>query len=335
MIEGTFLALFFAAAVVITRRIAARLVTDRLYELSDLFERPGEPVSELSAALEPIVRGYKQPDEIQRFAAATDALFARLRELVESLEGRDQQRREWLSRISHDLRTPLTALNACLARARTTAEGMLDAGEREIILDALRVAHLDADRFQALASDLLDVARLEGRDVQVLREPVPPGELLRSVAVSLKFIAEDHEVALTVDTPTALPELNADGHRLARALENLIRNALQHAHSEVCVQARRAGDSVEFVISDDGPGLPADEGGHVDLEHLAETPSRPDSSGIGLLVARRVVALHGGSIGGENPEGGGARLWFRIPRTLPAYSTDPSEADDPDALENR
>ncbi|MEO0664090.1 MAG: ATP-binding protein, partial [Planctomycetota bacterium] len=103
------------------------------------------------------------------------------------------------------------------------------------------------------------------------------------------------------DRPVGASEnvvLVGDDDRLARALENLLRNALQHARSAVHVQAVRVGDAVQFTVSDDGPGLPAEPDGTVDLARLALTPSRPDSSGIGLLVVRRVAALHGGSIGG-------------------------------------
>ncbi|MEL6904419.1 MAG: HAMP domain-containing sensor histidine kinase [Planctomycetota bacterium] len=304
VVDATFVLVFVAATVVVARRVAARLVTQRLAALTHELAGARGAGPELDAA-----------DEIGRFARAMDDLRDRAREHAERVEGRDRSRREWLGRVSHDLRTPLTALNACLARARTTAEGMVEARERETILDALRVAHLDADRFQALASDLLDVARLEGEDAEILREPVPPGELVRRVAASLKFVAEDFEVELHVDTPAALPELVADGHRLARALENLLRNALQHARSAVHVQAVRVGDAVQFTVSDDGPGLPAEPDGTVDLARLALTPSRPDSSGIGLLVVRRVAALHGGSIGGRNGPDGGAQMWMRIPRT--------------------
>lgn len=308
-IDTAFIVIFLMATAGVAGWIVSLLVTRRLREMVNVLRNPIEADEGV-----PYPEEAEQRDEIGQLAGAMNHMQVRIRELVSSLKGRDRDRRRWLSRISHDIRTPLTALIACINRARKVAGELPGGDDRTKLLEALRVAQLDAARFHALASDLLDVARLEDEDLQMVREPVPPIELVRSVVTSLKLLAEDLGKSIVIDAPGAVPELEADGHRLARALENLLRNALYHGKTEVIVRVEGAGDSVQFSVLDDGPGMPVSDDGEVDLDQLADLPGRRDSTGIGLLVARRVATGHNGAIGATNRPTGGALVWFRIPR---------------------
>lgn len=254
----------------------------------------------------------KGRDEIAALGRAMNAMRGRVLEMVEHLAGRDRRRREWVALVSHDLRTPLTALLACLDRA----EAVLDADDlgarRAELSELVAVARLDADRVHALADDLLEIARLDARESLVL-EPVPPGELLREAVRELGPMADAAGKALRAEVPANLPVLDADGRRLLRALENLLRNALEHASSRVSAHVIRDERGVRFEVRDDGPGLPEIDG-EVQLRKLADRRAgRPDSAGLGLVVTRRVAEAHGGDIGAHNPDGGGAVVWFRLP----------------------
>ena len=90
-----------------------------------------------------------------------------------------------------------------------------------------------------LAEDLLDTARLDAGDELVV-EPVPAGELVAQTVEALIPLARERELALEAEVPAGLPTLHADGRRLARALENLVMNSLQHAHARVQVSAASA-----------------------------------------------------------------------------------------------
>ena len=316
-VDTAFIFLCLAATAGIAGLVTSHLVTRRLRKMVETLREPiefGPP-----APMEPLaayVDEANRDDEIGQLARAINGMHARITELVGSLEERERDRREWLSRISHDLRTPLTALIACISRARTAVREYPEDDRRARLEDALRVAQVDADRFHALSCDLLDVARLERENGGGVREPVPPIELVRSVATSLAVLAEDLGMSIEIDAPRMLPELEADGHRLARALENLVRNALQHGDSEVVMSVECTGDAIQFAVCDDGEGLPVDEHGDVNFDELALSPGRREGTGIGLLVARDVAEVHGGEIGGTNRKGGGALVWMRIP--LPA-----------------
>ncbi len=290
----------------------SRLVTRRLSKLA-------------ATAGGPVGRGAELPgpfddagqDEIAVLARAMNTMRARANELVEDLADQDAKRREWVAQASHDLRTPLTALLACLDRAKLVLETTDPESARTVISEFLAVARMDADRVQALADDLFEIARLDAADPLTLEE-VPPGELVQQAVKELSPVAEQKGVALTVDLPRALPILVADGRRLMRAMENLLRNAIQFARQRVEVLASVCDSGIRFEVRDDGAGLP-EQGGEVKLAELRRRHSRDDSAGLGLVVARKVAEVHGGKLGAYNMETGGAAFWFVIP--FPEEST--------------
>lgn len=250
-------------------------------------------------------------DEIARLARALNTMRGRIEVLVEHLADRDRQRRDWIAQVSHDLRTPLTALVACLDRTRERLAEDTRGVDRDAILDAIAVAHQDSHRLQTLVDDLFELARLDANEELTL-EPVPPGELVRQTVRGLMPIAELKGIRLTSSIAPALPTIRADGRRLMRALENMVRNAIHFGRTDVRLSAAQDGEYLRFEVTDDGPGLPLVDG-EVLLAQTDHGPRRPDSAGLGLIVTRRVAEAHGGSLAGANRDEGGAKVWIRIP----------------------
>jgi len=176
------------------------------------------------------------------------------------------------------------------------------------LLDA---AEFDTRRIRDLAEDLLEMARLEANaDLQL--ESVPPGELLQSVIRELAPVAESRGIHLESSFPVEAIELKADGRRLIRAVENITLNSLQHADTMVRLSVRHRDSQLEILVEDDGPGLP-EQNGQVVLTEIGQDPSRRDSAGIGLEVAQRIIAAHGGEISAENRARGGASVVVSLP----------------------
>ncbi len=250
-------------------------------------------------------------DEISLLAIALNTMRGRIEELVASLAERDRQRRDWIAQVSHDLRTPLTALSACLERARDRLIVTEQPISREAVLEMINAARHDRQRMQMLVEDLFELARLDANDTLNL-EPVPPGELIRQTTKGMGAMANESGIELKSDVGPGLPTVRADGRRLMRALENLTRNAIHFANSEVILSAQLDGEHIKLLVLDDGPGFP-EKDGKVLLELTESHPRRPDSAGLGLVVVRRVADAHGGELGGENREQGGACVWVRIP----------------------
>ena len=127
---------------------------------------------------------------------------------------------------------------------------------------------------------------------------------------------------LTVNVTAGLPMLKADGRRLTRAVENLLRNAIQHGRSAVEVRVVYSEGSVRFEIRDDGRGLPTEpdfldflrrRSSDVRLSEIARRRKNADSAGLGLIVAQRVAEAHHGTVDAYNLTSGGAAFWIGIP----------------------
>lgn len=286
--------------------LVSRLVTRRL---TDLASRAALPIDGESHGVE--LFDASGSDEISMLARSLNDARQRNASLVGALDDRDQQRCEWIAQVSHDLRTPLTALLACLERARGELGGLDDTERRQRLGQALNVANMDADRVLALADDLLEIGRLDAR-ADLNREAVLPGELVERCVMGLEPFAASRGVTMTATYGTDLPILDGDGHRLTRALENLLRNAIQHAAHEIAVDVTADGGTVRLAVRDDGPGFDGSPG-PIDLTDFPRKGGRADSAGLGLTVACKVAAAHGGHAGAANLADGGAEVWLQIP----------------------
>lgn len=302
--------------------IVSRIVTQRVRSLAHAVQAP---IAEDQTLPGPFDVG--RMDEIGVLVAALNDMRQRVQSLVGEIAERDRQRRDWVALVSHDLRNPLQALTACIDRAVEEARRMPEAPRRTTMHLLLQTARFDVERFEVMTLDLLDLARLDADDSLVL-EPVPPGEIARGAAAGMRVLAESQGRRLEVHVAPRCPELLADGRRLLRALENLMRNAIQHAQRRIVVRVERAAsdgsfarEALRFSVDDDGPGLPTQLDGAVDVARLGAYKSRDDSAGLGLVVARRVAEAHGGRIGAHNrtsdgpdgPRHEGGTVWFEIP----------------------
>jgi signal transduction histidine kinase len=175
------------------------------------------------------------------------------------------------------------------------AAGVAHVDARELHT-AIDVALADADRVAQLARDLLEAARLDLPD-QLELEPLLVGELVLRVGRELGPLAAKSGLVLTAAPAGGLPAVTGDGRRLLRVLENLVRNAIEHAHGAVEVRAAAVAGGVAVEVLDDGPGLLSDP--------AASDARRADAAGLGLQIARRILAAHGSEIElADRPEGG-------------------------------
>jgi signal transduction histidine kinase len=303
---------FVSAAVATLFALMLGFLISRMFtrRLANLAAEASVPIGAGAALPGPFEEG--RDDEVGTLARTMNAMRGRVQELVEGLALRDQRRREWVAQVSHDLRTPLTALMACIDRAEMRLDEADQDALRAELRELLSVARLDADRVHILADDLLDIARLDASDDLNL-EPVPPAELVRKTLKSLGPLAQGHQVELVSDLAPGLPLLTADGHRLTRAVENLLRNAIHYAESRVELSVRPEAGVLHFEVRDDGIGLPVNGDGKVDIGELRGRRGRDDSAGLGLTVSQRVAEAHGGEIGAYNLDSGGAAVWFSVP----------------------
>jgi two-component system sensor histidine kinase KdpD len=225
----------------------------------------------------------------------------------------ERLRNALLSAVSHDLKTPLTAIGG-LAETRERAETLTDE-ERRVVSRAIR---LQTEGLHRLVINLLDLARMQGEGVRLNTEWHALAEIVGSAFARLGTALDGHRTQTSLASDLPLMELDAIAFE--RVLVNLIDNAAKYtpAGSTVCVRADAAGETVRVIVEDDGLGLP-----RIDGERLFEAFARgvKESSitgvGLGLALCRTIVEAHGGAIECENREPRGARFTISLPTSAP------------------
>ena len=243
-------------------------------------------------------------ERVHYIAVAQDALVH-----MES----ERLRNSLLSALSHDLRTPLTAL-AGLAESLSLAGPELPKAQAEIA-QAIRE---EALRTGALVNNLLDMAKLESGNVRLKREWQPLDEVI-GVALQARAGALAHH-RVRIDLPADLPLLEFDAVLMERVFCNLLENAAKYTPtgSEIDISARSLGDRVEIVVADNGPGLPAGkEEALFDKFARGHDESAVAGVGLGLAIVRAIVEVHQGTVHSENRPQGGARFIISLPAGEP------------------
>jgi two-component system, OmpR family, sensor kinase len=258
-------------------------------------------------------------DDLGLLAADLDSMAGRLRNLLES-------KQQLLRDVSHELRSPLARMQLALSLARRTDSGV----ERHLA----RIA-CEADRLEQLIARTLKLARLERVGEGFERTPIDVGELLANVVADVAIEAEAQGCTIALNTDPSL-QICGDGELIRSTFENVIRNAIRYSPSgsEVSIDAHYAvGDThAEIVVRDRGPGVP-----EKDLALIFEPFYRVGAArdragggeGLGLAIAARAVAVHGGAIEASNLVRGGLAVCIELPALQsagPASSAAPAVA---------
>jgi signal transduction histidine kinase len=272
--------LITAGAIVVVAGVSVRRITRPLRRLADAADRLG--------------RGDTVPDlpdegaeEVRRTTRAFNAMQGRVRRFVDD-------RTRMLAAMSHDLRTPLTAL-------RLRAEFIDDDEIRDKIIGSV-------DEMSRMAEATLAFARDDARAED--SRPTDLSSLTRAVADDFSDIGDD----VTVDAPEKLEHV-VRPVALRRAVRNLVENAVRYG-ARARIRLAREGGEIVIAVDDDGPGIPADK-----LEEVFEPFTRLETSrsletggvGLGLSTARSIARAHGGDLTLENRPGGGLTATIRLP----------------------
>jgi signal transduction histidine kinase len=233
-------------------------------------------------------------------------------ELGERLAAQEELRRAFVATASHELRTPLTSLQGQLELLDEDLTGA--APDLEDARRQLAGARVQSDRIARLASDLLDLSRLDAR-LEMRREPVAVAELSRAVVAEFDARARRRSTPIDLDAAVDI-RADADPGAVARVLRILLDNALRHSPADAAVRVEvRAPDSaVEVVVSDRGPGVPL-----ADRERIFQRFARGTDAGeqggfgLGLAIGRELSERMGGSLVLGGCDGGVTRFVLRLP----------------------
>lgn len=254
-------------------------------------------------------------DEIGRLSRTFRETLERLRLEMDRVTQTDAHRREMVANVSHDLRTPLTALIGQLETLRIKADS-LDAAARDRFIDS---AVNNAHHLRRLTDALNELAKLDNPELRIEREPIALGELADDLAHRYGSRAEEAGVSLRVTYPDGLPLARVDAGLIERAIGNLLDNAIRVTPAGGTIELRvtRGTEGLRVEVADTGPGVPAEDQGLVFQRFYQGSKHREQrgSSGLGLAIVKRVAELHGGRVGLDTEPARGATFWMLLPTT--------------------
>jgi signal transduction histidine kinase len=234
----------------------------------------------------------------------------------EKLKALDEAKDEFISMASHQLRTPLTSMKGYVSMVLEGDAGKVNAMQRKL----LDQAFVSSQRMVYLIADLLNVSRLRTGKFVIEAKPTNLAEIVDSEISQLYETAKGRDLQLTYNKPKNFPELLLDETKIRQVVMNFTDNAIYYTpaggHIEVIVEDK--GETIEVRVEDDGLGVPKEEQHHLFTKFYRAgnaRKARPDGTGLGLFMAKKVVVAQGGSIIFKSQEGKGSTFGFSFAKS--------------------
>ena len=220
----------------------------------------------------------------------------------------------FLEIISHQLRTPLTAVRWNIESLLRGEAGALNRRQEEV----LRITDKNYHNLLVMISDWVEALEIERGLLRLNPEPVDVSVFLEGLAREYKNQAKLKKLAFRLSAPHDLPLVYADKHKIQYVLGKLLHNAMSYTREggRVTLRAARDGGFVRFEVQDDGVGIPPEEQARIFKKFFRASNAalmQPNASGVGLFVTKRLVEAHGGQVGFSSVEGRGTIFHFTVP----------------------
>ncbi|HEX8227013.1 MAG TPA: ATP-binding protein [Candidatus Saccharimonadales bacterium] len=258
-------------------------------------------------------------EEIQNFNITlqqrVENATRQLRKTNAKLEALDETKDDFISMASHQLRTPLTAVKGYLSMVLDGDAGSITAVQKKM----LNQAFMSSQRMVFLIADLLNVSRLKTGKFVIERSPLSLAGLIHEEIGQLRETAASRNVELAFDKPKDFPLLMLDETKTRQVVMNFIDNAIHYTPQggHIAVKLIDKPQSVELRVTDDGIGVPKPEQHHLFTKFYRAANARrerPDGTGLGLFMAKKVIVAQGGAVIFESREGKGSTFGFTLPK---------------------
>jgi len=298
----------------------------RIVDAVDAFERDGYAVPLHLAEAD------LGDDAVARLAERIERLSGRITQQLAALERLSTQRRDLLTNVSHDLRTPLASMQGYLELLLLRHGSLEPAEQRNYLETAVR----QTERLARLVGDLFQLAELDGEEAPLAAEDFALAELLHDVAQRYAADAQRRRVELRAVAPVPVTA-RADIALVERVLGALVENALRHTPSggQVSIELAGGAGRAQVTVRDTGEGIAAADvpdlfDRYDRTERVAGSAGTTPHGGLGLAIARRVVQLHGGELRIASTPGVGTQVSFDLPlATRPGAAPAPAAASAP------
>ena len=265
------------------------------------------------------------------FAEQAVLAITKVRQAESAQRDANRIKANFLSMITHELRSPLNTINGYLELVLAGTAGELNQQQREFV----QRARAGSEHLYALVEDILLVTRADAGQLRLNREAINLPEIIAAAVEELELIALDDDITTKVDIASDFPSISADPVRIQQVLRNLISNALQftppggsvtisariineagHRASTITGQSQRL---VEVQVQDTGCGIALEHQQRIFERFYQVPPANPGRSsgqGLGLTIVKMIVELHGGQVRVESVPGRGSTFWFTLPDLL-------------------
>ncbi len=242
-------------------------------------------------------------------------LYKELEEKNKELQRLNELKDEFLSNVAHELATPLTIIKEGVKLVSDEMLGKVNEQQKEF----LTIASNNVDRLTRLIVDLLDISKIEAGKMEIKKTSIDIKSLIRKLASSFELKVEQKKLELRVNLPEDEIDIYADEHRITQVFSNLVDNAIKFT-KEGCIEVfvREEGNEVECSVADTGAGI-----SRKDIPKLfdkftqfgRESGPGEKGTGLGLVISRRIVELHGGKMWVESEPGTGSKFYFTLPKS--------------------
>lgn len=253
----------------------------------------------------------KSNDDLDQIGTVFNSMADTIEQNIDELKGVENLRKELISNISHDLRTPISSIQGY---AETLILKKDDIGQKEQE-KYLGVIYKNCENLQDLVTNLFELSKLQSNQVMLNKEPFSIGELVHDVANKYRILSQKKGVSINTIVSKDIPVVEADVLLIDRVLQNLIDNAIRFCKEgdtiNIELQQATTGQ-VNVTIADTGAGIPHD---HLPLifERYFKKDERGGSSGLGLAIVKRIIDLHESSIDVKSTVGRGTSFQFSLP----------------------
>lgn len=298
-LQIVYIAVILLVSMIILTWIMNRRIATPLMKINDAAKK----LPEGEYAADPKTNQYREAQELN------ETLY----QAAQDIQKADKAKRDLIANVSHDLRTPLTMIKGYGEMMRDLPGEKTD--------ENLEVIINESDRLKYLVNDLLDLSKLEDKNITLSLREFSMSDLVRRNVQKYNFYHLQDQFEFRVDCQEDLTVYGDEG-RIEQVFNNFMTNAVNYSGDARTIEVRcfAKGSSVRTEVQDHGEGIEADKINDiwdryykVDREHVR----RLDSSGIGLNICQKILSLHGAEYGVESVYGQGSTFWFELPARKP------------------
>lgn len=267
-----------------------------------------------------VVQNYLRYGEIKRFNETleqkVEAATQELRRSNQKLRALDDAKDEFISMASHQLRTPLTSIKGYVAMLLDGDAGEMSDTQRAFLNQVL----MSSQHMVYTIGDLLNLSRLKTGKFLIEPTDVYLPEIIKTEVDQLMATAEARGLSLECKLPDTFPHMRLDDTKMHQVIMNFIDNAIHYTRSgdTIMVQLYEKDDRIEFRVKDNGIGVPVSEQHSLFNKFFRATNARrarPDGTGLGLFMAKKIIVSQGGALIFQSKEGEGSTFGFTFPKT--------------------